>query len=113
MFSSYRLSIYLTTIMIVCEDIIAKLTAEPMTKIDGKPTQSDINILKNKLAESTTKINTMKDIIEQGKKYGFLIIVVGLLKYRTIIKNPQTEWNEPEDPGQYDNSIVAMDTTVV
>ena len=58
--------------MSVLEDIIAKLMAEAKTKIDFKPAQSDINILKKKLC----------------KKYGFLIIVMELSKYRTIIKNP-------------------------
>ena len=83
--------------MTMCEDITAKLMAECVTKIDGKPTQSDFDILKNELAERATKIKTMEDIIKQDKKYRFLVIIIGLSKYRTIIKNPGTEWNEPDD----------------
>ena len=74
--------------MMVQKDIIAKVMAERVMKIDGKPIQSDIVNLKNELAECATKIKTMEDIIEQGKKYGFLIIFVGLSKYKTIIRNP-------------------------
>ena len=95
----------------VQEDIIAKLMAESVMKIDGKPTQSDIDNLENELAECTTKIITMEDVVEQGKKYRFLIIIIGLSKYKTIIKNPWTVWNKPEDPGPYVNWIAAMDTT--
>ena len=84
---------------------------EPVMKIDGEPTQSDIDNLKNELTKHASKIKTMADIIEHGKKYGFLIIVVGLLKCKTIIKNPQTVWNEPEYPRLYDNLIVDMETT--
>ena len=52
----------------------------------------------------------MKDIVEQGKKYDILIIIVGLSKYKIIIRNLQTVWNEPEDLGSYDNLIAAKDT---
>ena len=95
----------------VWEDIITKLMAEPVTKIVGEPTQSEINLLENKLSEHASKIKMSEDIVKQSKKYGFLIIIVGLTQYRTIIKNPWTVWNEPEDPGLYNNSIAAMDTT--
>ena len=45
------------------------------------------------------------------QKYGFLIIIVRLFKYKTIIKNQQIVWKEPEDLGLYDNSIAAINTT--
>ena len=93
------------------EDIIAKLIAVPRTKIDGRPTQSDISNLENELAEHDTKIKTMEDIVEQGKRYVFLIIIVGLSKCKTIIGNPLRVGNEPEGSGPYDNSIAATDTT--
>ena len=63
------------------------------------------------LVKRATKIKATKDIIKQGKKYSFLIIVMGLTKHKTIIKNPRTIWNEPKDPGSYENSILVMDTT--
>ena len=69
--------------MTVREDIIAKLMAEPTTKIDGEPTQSDIDTLKNELTKRATKLKTTKDVTKHGKKYGFQIIA----KYQTIIKN--------------------------
>ena len=97
--------------MIVWEDIITELTAETVTKINREPNQSNINLLENDLAEHATKIKTTEWIVKQGKNYGFLIIVIGLTQNRTIIKNPWTVWNEPEDPGLYNNSIAAMDTT--
>ena len=64
--------------MIMHEDIIAEITVGPITKNNREMTQSGINLLESELAEYTAKIKTMKDIIEQGKKFGFLIIVVGL-----------------------------------
>ena len=67
-------------------------------KIDGKPIQSNIDILKNDLAEHITKIKIMEDTLEQGKNYGLLIVVVGLAKYKTIIMNPPAVWNKPKDP---------------
>ena len=53
----------------------------------------------------------MEDIAEHGKKYGFLIIIVGLSKYKTIIRDQKNMLNKPEDLGRYGNSITAMDTT--
>ena len=50
--------------MMVQEDIIAKLTAEPVTKIDSELTQSDIDNLKNELNECAAKIKTVVVIIE-------------------------------------------------
>ena len=66
--------------MMVREDIIAELTANPIMKIDVETTQRDIDNLKNELAKHAAKIKTTKDIVEQSKKYGFLIIDVELLK---------------------------------
>ena len=37
---------------------------------------------------------------------------MGLLKYKTIIKNPWAVWNEPEDLGPYDDTIAVTDTTL-
>ena len=45
--------------MMVCEDITVKLMAETITKIDGKPTQSDINLLENELVVRAGKMKTM------------------------------------------------------
>ena len=97
--------------MTVHEDILSELMAGPITKIVGEPTQIDIDLLEEELMECMAKIKTTEDIIAQGKKYGFLIIVVALAKYITIIRNPKTVWTEPEDSGQYDDSITATDTT--
>ena len=85
--------------------------ADPVTKINSEPTQSNINNLKNELAKCATKIKATKDIIKQGKKDGFLVIVVGLSKYKTIIRSPRTMLNEPDGLGPYDNSTAATDTT--
>ena len=76
--------------MMVCEDIIAELMAESITKIVDEPTQSNTDLLEEEFAECMVKIKTTKDIVAQGKKYGLLIIIVGLAKYRTIIRNPRT-----------------------
>ena len=47
-----------------------------------------------------------KDIVKNGKKIGFLTILV----YQTI-KKTRAIWNESKDPSPYDNSIVPKDTT--
>ena len=44
----------------------------------GKPTQSDINNLENKLAKCAAKIKMMEDMVKPGKNCGFLIITGGL-----------------------------------
>ena len=62
--------------------------AGPVTKIEGEPTKSNINKLKKELAKCTANIKTTEDIVVEGKKYGFLVIIVGLSKYKTIIRNP-------------------------
>ena len=94
--------------MTVKEDIIAKLMAVPIIKIDGEPIQSNIEY---ELAECIIKIKTTEDIVKQGKKYGFLFIIVGLAKYKTIIRKQRTVLNEPEDLRPYDNSIVPTHIT--
>ena len=87
--------------MTVCENKIAKLMAEPVTR----------HWHSQKTAERVAKIKTREDIVKQGKKYCFLIIVIRSSKYKTIIKNSQKEFNKPKDPGPYNNLIVAIDTT--
>ena len=64
--------------MTMREDIIAKLTAEPIIKIHGKPAQSNIHNLENELVERSAIIKITKDIIKIGKKICFLIIVLEL-----------------------------------
>ena len=51
--------------MMVREDILAKLTANPVTKIIGEPRQGDINVLEQELAEKAAKIKTMEDVVEK------------------------------------------------
>ena len=65
-------------------------------KIDGEPTQSDINNLKNELAESIVKIKTMEDIAEQGKKYGFHHC--GIVEVKNHCKK-STVWNKHKTQG--------------
>ena len=55
--------------MTIQEDILAELTAEPITKIIGEPGQGDINILEAKLTEQVAKIKTMEDLVKKGRKY--------------------------------------------
>ena len=74
--------------MTVHEDILAKLTAEPVTKIIGEPSQGDINTLEAKLVEKAAKTKTTDDMVEKGQKYGFIVVVLGKTKYRTVIGNP-------------------------
>ena len=57
--------------MAVRGDIITELMAEPITKIDRKPSQSDLDNLENELAKSAMKIENTKDIVKNGKEYGF------------------------------------------
>ena len=95
--------------MIVHEDIMAVFTAESVMKIVGEPMQSNIDLHKEVLVECAAKIKITNEIITQGKKYRFLIITVGLAKYRKIIRNLCTVWTKPEDPAPFDDSIAATD----
>ena len=57
--------------MTVQEDILAELTAEPITKYIGEPGQGDINIIEAELTQRVAKIKTTEDLVEKGRKYGF------------------------------------------
>ena len=46
--------------MTVREDILARLTAELVTKINGEPRQGDIDLLKQELAEKAPKLKLQK-----------------------------------------------------
>ena len=70
--------------MTVCEDILAKLMVEPITKIIGKPGQGHITILESELAAKAAKIKTTDDMMEKGRKYCFLVIVLGKTKCATV-----------------------------
>ena len=96
--------------MTIREDILAELTAEPIIKIIGKPGQGDINILEAELAEQAAKIKTTEDLIESGRKYGFLVLVLGQKQYGMVIGNEEVNWTTPEDLGGYDDTIQAKDT---
>ena len=54
--------------MTIREDILAELTADPITKIIGKPGQGGLNLLDAVLTEQAAKIKTTEDVIEQGCK---------------------------------------------
>ena len=72
--------------MLVKEDIVAKLIVKPVTKIIGEPTQDDINQMETELTEKAFKIKTTEYIVEQCKKYGFLVVVIGREKYGLVIE---------------------------
>ena len=55
--------------MMVREDILAKLTTGPLTKIIEEPRQGDINLLEQELAEKAPKIKTTEDMVEEEKKW--------------------------------------------
>ena len=61
--------------MTIREDILSELTADPITKIIGEPEQGDLNVLEAELTEWAAKIKTTMDMIEQGRNYGFLILM--------------------------------------
>ena len=63
--------------MTVREDILAKLTANLVTKIIGEPGQCNINTLEQEPAEKMAKIKTTEDVVEKGKKCHFLVVVLG------------------------------------
>ena len=80
MFSSYRLSALVNYNDDARRHHHCQVTAEPVTKIDSEQAQSDINNFENELAECIVKNKTTKGIVEQGKKYCFLNVIVGLSK---------------------------------
>ena len=91
--------------MTVREDILVELTMDPITKIIGEAGQGGLNVLDAELKEWAAKIKTTQDMIEQGQKYGFLILILGKEQYRRVIGNERLQWKNPEDPGRYDDSI--------
>ena len=46
--------------MMVREDILAKLTADPITKIIGEPGHGDVNTLEQELAKKSQKLKLQK-----------------------------------------------------
>ena len=62
--------------MTIREDIMAELMANLITKITGEPGQEVLNVLEAVLGEQAAKIKTTEDMIEQGHKYGFLILIL-------------------------------------
>ena len=55
------------------------------------------------------KIKTTEDMVEQGCKYGFLILIIGKEQYGRVIGNEHLKWKNPKDQGGYDDSIQAKD----
>ena len=74
--------------MMVTEDILAKLTANLVMKMIGKPRQGDINTLEQELAEKAAKIKTTEDVVGKGRKFGLLVMVLEQQKYGAVIGNP-------------------------
>ena len=74
--------------MTVREDILAELTTEPVAKIHGESRQGDINLLEQQLAKKAAKIKTTEDVVEKGKRFGFLVVVLAKQKHATVIGNP-------------------------
>ena len=93
----------------VWEDILAKLTADWVTKIIGEPGQGNINTFEQELTEKVTKFKITEDVVEKGRKFCFLVVVLGQQKYRAVIGNPAEWWDTPEDPRRYDETIQAKD----
>ena len=84
--------------MIVQENILAKLTAETITKIIGELGQGAISNLESELAKRVAAIKTTEDMVEKGYKYRFLVIVLGRRKYGTVVGSQTIEWMTPKDP---------------
>ena len=96
--------------MIIGEDILAELTAEPITKVIWELGQGDIKILEEELTEWAAKIKTTEDLIKKGRKYGFLVVVLGQKQYGMVIRKEEVHWTTPQDPEGYDDTIQAKDT---
>ena len=96
--------------MTVSENILAKLTAEPITKIVGESDQGEITILESEFVAKAAKIKTTDDMVENGWKYGFLVIVLGKTKNGVVINNPTVQWTSPKDPGGCNKSIQPKDS---
>ena len=50
-------------------------------------------------------------MVEKGCKYGLLVIVFGETKNRTVIVNHTGRWTTSKDPGEYDETIQAKDSS--
>ena len=61
--------------MTVKEDVLTKLTTEPVTKINGEPGQGDIKLLEQEMAEKAAKIEATEDVIQKVKKIRFLVVI--------------------------------------
>ena len=61
--------------MTIWEDILAKLTAEPILMIIGELGQGDMDFQEAMLTKQAAKIMTTEDMVEKGCKYGFLVLV--------------------------------------
>ena len=85
--------------MTVREDILVKLTMDPITKIIGEPGQGGLKVLEAECAEQVAKIKTTEDTIEKGHKYGFLILILEKVQYGRVIVNEWLQWKSSEDPG--------------
>ena len=57
--------------MMVREHILAKLKANPVSKIIGEPGQGDIHTLEQEPAEKIAKIKTTEEVVEKGRTFGF------------------------------------------
>ena len=79
-------------------DILAELITGPITKIIGKPGESNINNLESELAVRAAKMKTTEHVVENCQTYGFLVIVFGKSKFKTVIGNPTVKWMTPRTP---------------
>ena len=48
-------------------------------------------------------------MVKKGKKFGFLVLVLGQQKYGAVIGNPAVKWDTLEDPGGSDEYIQSKD----
>ena len=94
--------------MTVWEDILAKLTAELIIKIIEELGQGDINNVECELADRV-KIKATEDMAGEGWKYGFLVVILGKIKYDAVIGNPVVQWTTSEDTRGYGKTIQAKD----
>ena len=54
---------------------------------------------------------TTEDMVEKGCKYGFLVVELGKTKYGTVIGNATVQLMTPKDPGGYNKTIQAKDSS--
>ena len=87
--------------------IMANLMADPIMKIIRESSQGNINTVEQKLAEKVAKIKTTEDVAEKGRKFGFLVVVLGRKKYDTVIGNPAVQWVTLKGPRRYNETIEA------